>query len=110
MTFSEFGRRVQENISLGTDHGAGNSSFVIGGQVRGGIYGIQPNLTELQKGNLIHDIDFRSVYAKVILDWFGADTSAVFDQEFFDATIAGQLPGIDFVRRAGVKAGTWTRY
>jgi uncharacterized protein (DUF1501 family) len=82
MTFSEFGRRVAANGSLGTDHGAANSLMVMGGKVQGGIYGGQPNLADLQKGNLKHAIDFRAVYSEVLEDWFGTDPAPVFGQSF----------------------------
>jgi uncharacterized protein (DUF1501 family) len=72
MIFSEFGRRVPENTSLGTDHGAANLMFVVGTQVRGGQYSQRPSLTELDPGdNLIHTTDFRRVYATVIAGWLG---------------------------------------
>ena len=78
LTFSEFGRRVSENFSNGTDHGAGNCLFAFGGAVKGGIYGGQPDLTELIQGNLIHSIDFRGVYSRVLRDWLDADPEAIF--------------------------------
>ena len=72
MIFSEFGRRVPENVSLGTDHGAANLMFVAGNGVRGGHYGDIPSLTELDEGdNLMHTSDFRRVYASVIGGWLG---------------------------------------
>ena len=76
MTFSEFGRRVGENGSKGTDHGAGNCLFVMGGQVNGGVYGGQPDLREqnLIKGNLKYRIDFRSVYSQIVEGWIGTTT------------------------------------
>ena len=78
LTFSEFGRRVKENGSSGTDHGAANCLFVMGGSVRKGIYGGQPDLGDLIKGNLRHQIDFRAVYAKIIQDWFDSDPEPIF--------------------------------
>ena len=72
MIFSEFGRRVPENTSLGTDHGAANLMFVVGKPVRGGHYGQLPSLTELDDGdNLAFTTDFRRVYATMIEDWLG---------------------------------------
>lgn len=72
MIFSEFGRRVPENVSLGTDHGAANLMFVAGNGVRGGHYGEIPSLTELDDGdNLVHTSDFRRVYATVVGGWLG---------------------------------------
>ena len=72
MTFSEFGRRVAENRSGGTDHGAGSMLFLAGGGVRGGFYGTTPDLNDLQSGDLKHHVDFRSVYATVLEQWLGA--------------------------------------
>ena len=74
MVFSEFGRRVPENTSLGTDHGAAGPMFLIGKPVRGGHYGEPPSLTVLDDGdNLIHTVDFRRVYATAIEGWLGFD-------------------------------------
>ncbi|MBI1317643.1 MAG: DUF1501 domain-containing protein [Candidatus Hydrogenedens sp.] len=73
LTFSEFGRRVAENFSHGTDHGAANSLFVFGGGVKKGVYGGQPDLSDLLIGNLKHRIDFRAVYARVLQFWMGVD-------------------------------------
>lgn len=78
LTFSEFGRRVAENFSNGTDHGAANSLFVFGGQVKRGIYGGQPDLADLILGNLKHRIDFRAVYARVLQFWMGVDPKPIF--------------------------------
>jgi uncharacterized protein (DUF1501 family) len=70
MIFSEFGRRVPENTSLGTDHGAANVMFVAGKQVRGGHYGDLPSLTKLDAGdNLVFTTDFRRVYATMVEGW-----------------------------------------
>ncbi|MES2997240.1 MAG: DUF1501 domain-containing protein [Verrucomicrobiota bacterium] len=72
MTFSEFGRRVAENASAGTDHGKGSCMFVAGPAVKGGIYGKPPSLTDLADGDLKHTVDFRSVYGSVLSDWLRA--------------------------------------
>src|ERR1700730_2902091 len=70
MILSEFGRRVPENVNLGTDHGAANLMFVAGKGVKGGQYGVIPSLTKLDEGdNLIHTTDFRRVYATMISGW-----------------------------------------
>ncbi|MGA2395427.1 MAG: DUF1501 domain-containing protein [Candidatus Lustribacter sp.] len=69
MTFSDFGRRVAENGSRGTDHGSAAPVFVIGGGVKGGLYGEQPALDNLDNGNLRFTTDFRSVYATVLEKW-----------------------------------------
>jgi uncharacterized protein (DUF1501 family) len=72
MVFSEFGRRVPENVSLGTDHGAANLMFVAGNKVKGGHYGDLPSLTDLDDGdNLVYTTDFRRVYATMIEGWLG---------------------------------------
>lgn len=72
MIFSEFGRRVPENTSLGTDHGAANVMFVAGKKVRGGHYGDLPSLTKLDAGdNLVFTTDFRRVYATMAEGWLG---------------------------------------
>jgi len=72
MVFSEFGRRVPENVNLGTDHGTANLMFVAGNQVKGGHYGKLPSLTALDPGdNLIYTTDFRRVYATMISRWLG---------------------------------------
>ena len=71
MTFSEFGRRPLENASNGTDHGTAAPMFVIGGAVKGGLYGQQPSLSDLDNGNLKYTTDFRSVYSTVLANWHG---------------------------------------
>jgi uncharacterized protein (DUF1501 family) len=79
MTYSEFGRRVGENASSGTDHGTAAPHLVLGGKVKGGLYGIMPSLTDLQEGDLKHQVDYRSLYATVVRDWWGLSTT-LFDQ------------------------------
>jgi uncharacterized protein (DUF1501 family) len=71
LTYSEFGRRVQENESLGTDHGTANVFFALGGKVKGGVYGKRPSLKNLEDGNLVYTTDYRSVYQTVIESWWG---------------------------------------
>jgi uncharacterized protein (DUF1501 family) len=84
MAFSEFGRRVPENVSLGTDHGAANLMFVAGNQVKGGHYGQIPSLAKLDEGdNLLHTTDFRRVYATMISGWLGhRDTRELLNGDF----------------------------
>lgn len=82
VAFSEFGRRVQENGSLGTDHGKAAPMFVAGAAVRGGFYGRHPSLVDLDEGDLVFSTDFRSVYATVIEDWFGASHAEVLGAEY----------------------------
>jgi len=80
---SEFGRRVPENTSLGTDHGTAQLNFVIGDMVKGGMYGTPPSLSDLVlDGNLENTTDFRQVYATVIEEWMGADSAKVLGQRF----------------------------
>jgi uncharacterized protein (DUF1501 family) len=84
MIFSEFGRRVPENVSLGTDHGAANAMFVVGSQVKGGHYGELPSLTELAEGdNLAYTTDFRKVYQTMTQGWLGhSDAGSVLGGDF----------------------------
>ena len=83
MTFSEFGRRVHENGSQGTDHGTAEPMFLIGGRVSGGLYADYPNLSNLDSnGDLIHTVDFRQVYASVLQDWLGVDSTPVLSSQF----------------------------
>lgn len=68
MTYSEFGRRVGQNGSNGTDHGTAGAHVVMGGRIRGGLYGAQPSLTDLAGGDLKHRVDYRSLY-RTGADW-----------------------------------------
>jgi uncharacterized protein (DUF1501 family) len=70
MTYSEFGRRVRDNDSSGTDHGAAAPHFLMGGQVKGGFYGKQPSLTHLADGDLHYHVDYRSLYETVAARWW----------------------------------------
>jgi uncharacterized protein (DUF1501 family) len=71
MTYAEFGRRVAENASAGSDHGTAAAHFLLGGRVRGGLLGEQPPLDDLEAGDLRHRLDFRRLYAGVAGDWLG---------------------------------------
>ena len=83
MVFSEFGRRVQENASGGTDHGTAGPMFIIGEKVKGGFYGEHPSLTDLDNGNLKVTTDFRRVYATMIKEWLGFDdTKTILNGDF----------------------------
>ena len=90
LQFSEFGRRITENGSNGTDHGAAGIMMAIGGSVRGGLYGTAPRLNptpdnqtlENNGGDVRHETDFRSVYAQVIESWLGADANAILGGDF----------------------------
>jgi uncharacterized protein (DUF1501 family) len=87
MQWSEFGRRVEENTSLGTDHGTAAPLFVIGNPVKGGIFGSQPsiNTTDLDSaGNMKFAVDFRSVYSTVLDRWLSVDGASVLDGRFED--------------------------
>ncbi len=82
MCFSEFGRRVTQNDSNGTDHGAAGPMFVIGGKVKGGLYGAYPSLTDLVGGDLKYTTDFRQVYATLLDRWLKADSQKVLRAKF----------------------------
>jgi uncharacterized protein (DUF1501 family) len=77
MTFSEFGRRVPENGSRGTDHGAASCLFVAGPSVKGGVVGKHPSLADLDADDLKFHTDFRRVYATQLDGWLGCDSKAV---------------------------------
>jgi uncharacterized protein (DUF1501 family) len=104
MTFTEFGRRVYSNASYGTDHGTATPVFLFGKGLKGGILGTNPDLGDLNQGNLKYAIDYRNVYTSVVQDWFGASDEAMqatgFDEwtssrlDLFDD--ASALPGKDF--------------
>ena len=70
MSYSEFGRRAAENNSGGTDHGTAAPQFLFGGKIKGGFYGTHPNLSDLDKNNLKHQIHFREIYASIARDWW----------------------------------------
>jgi uncharacterized protein (DUF1501 family) len=82
MAFSEFGRRVKENGSAGCDHGKAGPLFLIGPGVNPGIHGDHPSLTELDQGDLIHQIDFRSVYGEVLDKWLHAPSAKILGENF----------------------------
>ena len=82
MTWSEFGRRVKENGSAGTDHGTAAPMFLLGTPVKGGLYGAEPSLTDLNNGNLKFTTDFRSVYASVLQDYLKAPASELLGGNF----------------------------
>lgn len=84
MTFSEFGRRVAENASSGTDHGAAAPMFVIGSKVKAGLLGHYPSLApaNLFQGDLKYNLDFRSVYAGILESWLKTKSSPILGKEF----------------------------
>ncbi|MFQ5506687.1 MAG: DUF1501 domain-containing protein, partial [Planctomycetota bacterium] len=85
LAFSEFGRRVRENQSAGTDHGVAAPVFLAGSRVRGGFHGEFPSLVDLDRGDLKHSVDFRQVYAAVLDRWLGVDSRKV---------LRGRFPGL----------------
>lgn len=89
LTYAEFGRRPAENASNGTDHGTASAHLLAGGRVRGGLYGQVPELGRLEGGNLVHTVDFRSLYATVIQRHWGLDPQAV---------LSGRFPILDVMR------------
>ena len=90
LLFSEFGRRISENGSQGTDHGAGGVMMALGGAVNGGIYGTaatldtDPNNPTLENnaGDVRYETDFRSVYARVIDNWLGANSVTLLGSDY----------------------------
>ena len=90
MTYAEFGRRPRENLSNGTDHGTASAHFLLGGRVKGGLYGAPPGLSRLDGyGNLPFAVDFRDVYATVLDRWWGADSIGA---------LKGRFAALDVVR------------
>lgn len=95
MTFSEFGRRVEEDGSTGTDHGTAAPLFVVGDAVAGGLYGEQPSLTALDKNeNLIRAVDYREVYSTVLDRWLGQVSA----REVLGTKPADGLRPVEFLR------------
>ena len=89
MTYSEFGRRVKENGSKGTDHGSAAPLFVMGEKIKGSIIGVPPSLTDLRGGDLKYAIDFRSIYSALLINWLGADPKEVFGAMFEPVQLFG---------------------
>jgi uncharacterized protein (DUF1501 family) len=93
MTFSEFGRRPNENGDQGTDHGTAAPVLVIGDRVHGGLHGTQPSLTHFDgDGDLVPTVDFRSVYASVLHTWLGADDRAVLGKTYSGLSLFSGTP------------------
>ncbi len=83
MTFSEFGRRVSQNASGGTDHGTANNMFFIGGGLKQkGIINALPDLSDLNEGDLKHTVDFKNVYATMLHKWLGADDKEILGKQY----------------------------
>lgn len=89
LTFSEFGRRAEENASLGTDHGAAAPVFVAGPGVKGGVVGPAPDLSRLVEGDVPHAIDFRCVYAGLLERWLGIRPGPIVGAEFEALGVVG---------------------
>lgn len=87
MCFSEFGRRVAQNASGGTDHGTAAPMYLIGDMVKPGLLGELPSLTDLDQGDLKFSVDFRSVYAAVLEDWMGAPSEKILSGRYKKAKI-----------------------
>ena len=82
-TFSEFGRRVAQNASGGTDHGTANNMFLVsGGLSQKGLINQLPDLADLDEGDLKYKVDFKNVYATVLKKWLGADDKAILGKKY----------------------------
>ena len=82
-TFSEFGRRVSQNASGGTDHGTANNMFFIGGGMKQkGLLNKMPDLNDLMEGDLKHQVDFKNVYATILRNWLNADDRKILGKEY----------------------------
>jgi uncharacterized protein (DUF1501 family) len=82
MTFSEFGRRVEQNASGGTDHGAAAPMFLFGKHIKQGVIGEHPSLTQLDQGDLHYKVDFRSVYATILQNWLDTPSKPILGGQF----------------------------
>jgi uncharacterized protein (DUF1501 family) len=83
LTFSEFGRRVRQNASAGTDHGTANNVLVMGGKLRkSGFFNPGPDLSQLNDQDLIYKVDFRNIYASVLQNWLNADAAVVLHKKY----------------------------
>lgn len=83
MTFSEFGRRVKQNASGGTDHGKANNVYLVGGKLKeAGVFNPAPDLNSLDQGDVPWQIDFRSIYADLLRNWLGADDQKILKRSF----------------------------
>ena len=83
MTFSEFGRRVEQNASNGTDHGTANNILIYGGKLKkAGFYNEAPDLSQLDNGDLKYQIDFRDVYATLLDKWLDMNNAQILTKSF----------------------------
>ena len=87
MAFSEFGRRVGQNASGGTDHGTAAPMYLVGDMIRPGLLGDHPSLSDLDSGDLKYNLDFRSVYAAILEDWMGAPANQILGRAYRKAKI-----------------------
>ncbi|HRX86652.1 MAG TPA: DUF1501 domain-containing protein [Phycisphaerae bacterium] len=90
LSFSEFGRRVAENGSRGTDHGSGSVAFLAGAAVKGGLHGTPGDLDNLDRGDVRYTTDFRSLYATVLDGWLGVRSAQI---------LGGEFPKLDVIAR-----------
>ena len=95
ITYSEFGRRVKENGSRGTDHGAASCMFVAGPKVTGGVIGKHPKLDDLADGDLKYHTDFRRVYATLLDGWLGVDSRGVLGDRFEPLPLVDRAKKVD---------------
>jgi uncharacterized protein (DUF1501 family) len=93
LAFSEFGRRVAENSTAGTDHGTSGPVFLAGSKLRPGLIGSYPSLTDLAEGDLKTNIDFRRVYAALLEDWLGLSSTKALNGTFEPLPLFRALPG-----------------
>jgi uncharacterized protein (DUF1501 family) len=82
LVFSEFGRRLGENASGGTDHGTAAPVFLLGGGVQAGLHGSYPDLQNLEDGDPKHAIDFRRIYATLLDQWLNCPSEKILGQQF----------------------------
>jgi len=87
MVFSEFGRRVRQNASGGTDHGTAAPMYLVGDMVKPGLLGTHPSLTRLDDGDLVFNVDFREIYTGVLEDWMGAPAEKILGSRFRKANV-----------------------
>lgn len=87
--FSEFGRRVRENASRGTDHGTAAPVFIAGGGVNPGLWNPHPSLTDLDQGDLKHTVDYRQVYATLLDRWLNVDSSTILGKSYTNLDLFG---------------------
>jgi uncharacterized protein (DUF1501 family) len=89
MAFSEFGRRVAENASGGTDHGTAGPLFLFGDRIRAGLHGAAPSLEDLDDGDLRHTVDFRAIYSELLGKWMQADARQVLGARYDPVGVLG---------------------